>query len=573
MTTEDFVVLPTGAPSGCCVDSSGFERPEESHWPRCKLLLSCGARREPCWLRLPLPSPPSHNPTATEHPPCTSNAPPSSGKTSTPTQAAATSTDSPAAEQQGGSSTPAASKDVSSAAASPSTSAATCTTSSSSSSSSGTSSCAVSSDEGFLDFLSLEKIETAVNDVESLELFLVNVQPKLVRALPLKGLRAALPALFGNECAIADFFQRIFPYICQLALLIESEWPEQKLPVLKSGIDASITWTRKQASILVANAFFSCFTGISSFFSLSVALQNPHTATLMGVLHYFHRICDIPPEGALTIHRQCIPVAQIPHWADLTLTLSEIKMLHKAGIEDQIGAIRADFANRMIGGGVLRGGCAQEEILFGILSPELISTILVCDPMESNEAIIFSGPERFSTYTGYSRAVQWIGDYQDKSPSTTKIVAYDALMHPMAAQYTREMIDRELMKVYVALFDPQSAAHNAPFATGNWGCGEFGGDQELKLIIQWIAASATGRDVLYTYWGDVKFIDTFNEWLTALKELRPQLTIKDLYSACVAVCAPIWEDAKKNTEPADGKYTTVFTMVLDYFRPSRCSIS
>lgn len=26
-------------------------------------------------------------------------------------------------------------------------------------------------------------------------------------------------------------------------------------------------------------------------------------------------------------------------------------------------------------------------------------------------------------------------------------------------------------------------------ATGNWGCGAFGGDPELKTIIQWLAAS------------------------------------------------------------------------------------
>lgn len=26
-------------------------------------------------------------------------------------------------------------------------------------------------------------------------------------------------------------------------------------------------------------------------------------------------------------------------------------------------------------------------------------------------------------------------------------------------------------------------------ATGNWGCGAFGGDPEIKTIIQWLAAS------------------------------------------------------------------------------------
>lgn len=30
---------------------------------------------------------------------------------------------------------------------------------------------------------------------------------------------------------------------------------------------------------------------------------------------------------------------------------------------------------------------------------------------------------------------------------------------------------------------------NIGIATGNWGCGAFGGDPELKAIIQWLAAS------------------------------------------------------------------------------------
>lgn len=30
---------------------------------------------------------------------------------------------------------------------------------------------------------------------------------------------------------------------------------------------------------------------------------------------------------------------------------------------------------------------------------------------------------------------------------------------------------------------------NFGIVTGNWGCGAFGGDPELKTIIQWLAAS------------------------------------------------------------------------------------
>lgn len=37
----------------------------------------------------------------------------------------------------------------------------------------------------------------------------------------------------------------------------------------------------------------------------------------------------------------------------------------------------------------------------------------------------------------------------------------------------------------------QSLVHedNIGVATGNWGCGAFGGDPELKAIVQWLAAS------------------------------------------------------------------------------------
>ena len=38
--------------------------------------------------------------------------------------------------------------------------------------------------------------------------------------------------------------------------------------------------------------------------------------------------------------------------------------------------------------------------------------------------------------------------------------------------------------------------------TGNWGCGVFGGCPEIKFLIQWIAASKCGRDLVYTTFGN-----------------------------------------------------------------------
>lgn len=41
--------------------------------------------------------------------------------------------------------------------------------------------------------------------------------------------------------------------------------------------------------------------------------------------------------------------------------------------------------------------------------------------------------------------------------------------------------------------------------TGNWGCGVFNGNPELKFLIQWIAVSQAERDMVYTTFGNSKF--------------------------------------------------------------------
>ena len=71
-----------------------------------------------------------------------------------------------------------------------------------------------------------------------------------------------------------------------------------------------------------------------------------------------------------------------------------------------------DFANKYIGGGVLGDGCVQEEIRF-VLSPELIVSILFCERLEDNEALLIKGIERFSCYEGYAETFKWKNNYVD----------------------------------------------------------------------------------------------------------------------------------------------------------------
>lgn len=37
--------------------------------------------------------------------------------------------------------------------------------------------------------------------------------------------------------------------------------------------------------------------------------------------------------------------------------------------------------------------------------------------------------------------------------------------------------------------------------TGNWGCGVFAGDLQLKFLIQWFAASLCGKPLVYCPFG------------------------------------------------------------------------
>lgn len=44
-----------------------------------------------------------------------------------------------------------------------------------------------------------------------------------------------------------------------------------------------------------------------------------------------------------------------------------------------------------------------------------------------------------------------------------------------------------------------------PVATGNWGCGVFGGDPEFKSLLQWMAASRANVPKLRYYtFGDTR---------------------------------------------------------------------
>ena len=69
-------------------------------------------------------------------------------------------------------------------------------------------------------------------------------------------------------------------------------------------------------------------------------------------------------------------------------------------------------------------------------------------------------------------------------------------------------------------------------ATGNWGCGAFNGNLELKFLVQYIAASSAGRDLHYFTFGEKALAEKIQLLLQKLEERQISFSKNLLFLAC-----------------------------------------
>ncbi|XP_049820931.1 poly(ADP-ribose) glycohydrolase isoform X2 [Aethina tumida] len=255
------------------------------------------------------------------------------------------------------------------------------------------------------------------------------------------------------------------------------------------------------------------------------------------ILHYFKRVTKNNPIGVVTFERKFIPRNNMPRWdyLDNNLGNTRVHIDSEGTIEDNgLGLLQVDFANKNIGGGVLGYGCVQEEIRF-IICPELIISRLFVEQMGDQEAVVITGAERYSDYTGYAETFTFAGDHCDGTPHDdygrrrTTLVAIDATHfgRPRDQFYPSAML-REVNKAFVGFGAREKEKENAaPVASGNWGCGAFRGDARLKALLQLMAVCAAGRDLVYYSFGDEEIKEDFYKMYLFLANNR--ITIKQLW--------------------------------------------
>lgn len=341
----------------------------------------------------------------------------------------------------------------------------------------------------------------------------------------------SLHALFNNVLSKSDsdlFFKKTLPGMIKMALNLPNI-VTHAVPLLKRQQNYSITMSQYQAACLLTHAFLCTYPrrntvqraseyGAYPSIHFNLLYSGPKSRInrikmekLKCLVHYFNRIITNPPTGNITFQRHCI--IDLPVWDKCdNVTFTKLHATAKGTIEDNgHGMIQADFANKFLGGGVLNEGCVQEEIRF-LICPELILSRLFTEVLDANECLIITGAERYSSYTGYADSFAWSGDYIDATicdnwgRKQTQIFAIDALVfNDYDSQFKPGLLRRELNKLHAAFStNSTGASGNMAVATGNWGCGAFGGDCYLKALLQLMAAALSKRDVVYFTFGDDK---------------------------------------------------------------------
>ncbi|OBS19790.1 hypothetical protein FPOA_11514 [Fusarium poae] len=172
---------------------------------------------------------------------------------------------------------------------------------------------------------------------------------------------------------------------------------------------------------------------------------------------------------------------------------------HHPHVQGKGGAVVVS-SNKVIGFGQ---SATQEEIFVGI-APEAYPVVLVAPHLNDNTVITVSGARAMVDVRGQRRNIEWEGrpvlSLNDQKPwQGGRLVFMDALEMDMVEHSSSddlpdlypENIDREINK---AINGFTSYKGDSVF-TGLWGCGAFGGDPGVKLVVLWLTAGASNVEL------------------------------------------------------------------------------
>lgn len=461
-------------------------------------------------------------------------------------------------------------------------------------------------------------------------------------------------------------FVRLMIFVCHIA---SQHVPDDQMSIMKRGCTQRRVLNRQHVATIVARSFLCLhpeddytrghYMPQCNYTEMFDVMKSTEIEKTKCIMYYFNRLEDKDyyealSETNMTFERIQSANNELFTWDRLKASnarLCDFRVDTSRPIEDTGPQYaKVDFANQYLGGGALNTGCLQEEITFTIC-PELVSGMLFMEAMDRNEAIIISGFDRYSKYSGYARNLKCEGKYVSSSNACNWLIAIDAIDlrgSDTSVQYEPYYMLRDVNKAYVGFKrfgqtrtlsptmddghcenQPSPNASNVPprsefcqnnaaleqpmystecqanlqpiehhhdhgtggdeptagralpptptryptsIATGNWGCGAFGGDPQLKSILQWIAASEAGcKELLYCTMdhpdlGELKHV---TEKLGKLETVGKLVSVLESHSRALRRGHRLfdfdWNDADCNnnknavfigkTKPKGGKHT------------------
>ncbi|CAB3369765.1 Hypothetical predicted protein [Cloeon dipterum] len=372
---------------------------------------------------------------------------------------------------------------------------------------------------------------------DQLELFIKSRVPSCIRE-SFENLNRAISE-FSHPNVLGD----LVPKILRLAKEASAERIEAY--VQRRGAN-EFFMTKRDIARMMANGFFCNFANpgeplnFCRLYCSASGGENSKVEKLKCLLEYFRQVTsrNLSPNLDELVKFKLCRVERIPKWEECGEKMGKFVFEMSNMFDCSKELAQVDFANKSIGGGVMSNGCVQEEIKF-ITCPELIvSAMIFKNDMADNEAIVIEGAAPYAKYTGYAKSFKYAGPVtdQEKEIRSKTIIAIDAInfyesgFHgPKHQQYSQKAVDRELLKACVG-FSNCPAQMN--IATGNWGCGAFGGDIELKMCIQWLAATYAGKELYYFGYSDKLLCKAYDDLLSSFNFL----TLGEVYKQIVSLC-------------------------------------
>ena len=376
---------------------------------------------------------------------------------------------------------------------------------------------------------------------------------------PINNISDIKKVFFNNKCFFftkieqkyqkeGEDFIKIFTHLKKLVYDINNLFPKKGVETLKSCDNKFIELNRKQVALIFLLSFFDLIdvksTDNKNYFIVSNILFTKYENTFQFgrcFLNYLTVIGRWLAENNPILEEKIVFGRKNEKSKDYLeksdVELCKLKLIDtKESLFNGDASYGIDFANQYIGGGTLNGGCVQEEILFAI-EPEAIVSLFFMEVMDDNDAIAIFNTIQYSKYDGYGWDFIYSGcAIDDKNIKKNRIIAIDAICVGSYGSYfaIKNEINRDIHKAYVG-FSLAQSDNNIPktIATGNWGCGAFNGNHELKFIQQWIAASYAGIERLDYYTFKDKNMILVEKYYEKIKNKFK--TARELYDALISV--------------------------------------